>query len=696
MPLFPFSPWTDVYKMKLDFILSEAKKLKEYVAASSGSATAAAQSAADADASAGDAALSATQAVGSAQAAAESATQAAGSADDAADSADSAASAAADAVAPISSLVNTLDNAVTVMQSQMSAFINSHSGTRDETILWSAPTLADGLHYIGQTCVLSESPDSFDYIIVNYENSGSAEVHPAKTADLIDPYKGVTIYSPALDTSGAHMILKGITIACSDNTDHTNYVVSSAKQIYWDGVAANAAVEYISTTSSHYYAGTITSIIGVKYLADAEVADIRVGADGTIYPTAGDAVRGQVTDLKSAIGDFAHLQTSPNLFNPDADDLLIGQYRNGSNNVVTDSRFLCTGMIDVRGITTLYIKQFDYSGGNVGFLQVLKYATDGSFIERSNVSANSYTVGDEAFARFNIQYPSGDASATLAESLMIAQYSPVSFVPFYEPYYSIDGVYIEPIDANNFDIHFGDACVTLFYTNSSIIGANNWNLKVIKLRGNVITPSGTDILGPVKINSDNDFIGGIHGDETTNAIVIAVNGSSVTPDEIKAPIYGKTMTLVLVSTLYEEGTTTEAFRRIVQINFEPNKMSVDCTYTAKEALTLVRATNGGLIAAQNPIIKSIALNTQYLSPAPSTAVNVSSVSNIEATMFTQYGSLTVKNLIGHTLASYLGYLQVFENENPKRCKIYFDTYKSGSYSLASGAKIPGAFEYIFA
>lgn len=299
MPLFPFSPWTDMYKMKLDFILSEAKKLKEYVAASSASATAAAASADDAEASADDAALSATQAAGSAQDAAESATQAAGSADDAADSADSAASAAADAVAPISSLVNTLDNAVTVMQSQMAAFINSHSGTRDETLLWSAPTLADGLHYIGQTCVLSESPDSFDYIIVNYENSGSAEVHPAKTADLIDPYKGVTIYSPALDTSGAHMILKGITIACNDNTDHTNYIVSSAKQIYWDGIAANAAIEYVSSTSSHYYAGTITSIIGVKYLADAEVADIRVGADGTIYPTAGDAVRGQVSDLKS-------------------------------------------------------------------------------------------------------------------------------------------------------------------------------------------------------------------------------------------------------------------------------------------------------------------------------------------------------------------------------------------------------------
>lgn len=51
--------------------------------------------------------------------------------------------------------------------------------------------------------------------------------------------------------------------------------------------------------------------------ADAELVDIRVGADGTTYQTAGDAVRGQVSDLKNALNNV--YVTSDNLYNPATD-----------------------------------------------------------------------------------------------------------------------------------------------------------------------------------------------------------------------------------------------------------------------------------------------------------------------------------------------------------------------------------------
>lgn len=93
-------------------------------------------------------------------------------------------------------------------------------------------------------------------------------------------------------------------IADSAITDKREYVHGVITEANWGGIGGNIANQSDLQNSLGLINARIDNIIALtpgSTTGDAELADIRVGADGVTYPNAGDAVRGQYTKNKNLI-----------------------------------------------------------------------------------------------------------------------------------------------------------------------------------------------------------------------------------------------------------------------------------------------------------------------------------------------------------------------------------------------------------
>ena len=180
-----------------------------------------------------------------------------------------------DDIAAMSEDIDTID-------ARVDNFINSVVPNTVET-LWTG-----SISEKNDSATLSKDVSNFDYIdlyLLGSSDSKYIRVPASQTSVQIQQQ------NMSDDASSNFLRLWEMGVSISGTT------VSITKVIAWAWDDPNNSNPTVTADAQN--AIPITRIDGVKIASSspAELTDIRIGADGTIYPSAGAAVRGQITDL---------------------------------------------------------------------------------------------------------------------------------------------------------------------------------------------------------------------------------------------------------------------------------------------------------------------------------------------------------------------------------------------------------------
>lgn len=196
-----------------------------------------------------------------------------------------------------------VNQSVNILEAQMNNFIADHAGLASETVLWTGdlyqPYQSPATTPTGGKATLSDEVSNYDYIgvytTIEYYSHSSNErtptVHWYNASDFAE--KLTTVICGTTDMGGSPLV--GIPyISLIVDSDEVTVTVFEAGITKWDGDSETNAGLTVSGDNTNRQ-GSVVKIVGIKNeQIDAEVIDIRVGADGTVYQTAGEAVRTQI------------------------------------------------------------------------------------------------------------------------------------------------------------------------------------------------------------------------------------------------------------------------------------------------------------------------------------------------------------------------------------------------------------------
>ncbi len=166
---------------------------------------------------------------------------------------------------------------------------------------------------------------------------------------------------------------------------------------------------------------------------NAELLDIRVGTNGTTYPSAGAAVRGQIDDLNNCYNTEIHV--SENLLNPDEIEIGCYYWINGKNE---SASYNSTPLIPVEEGQTIYLQvgtESKYGRLNRGFTFVVTYDANKNIItELCQRSVESYTVSS-GVSYIRLSVVENMLNANMYPSLLVSSTGEIQdYIPYFEPY----------------------------------------------------------------------------------------------------------------------------------------------------------------------------------------------------------------------------------------------------------------------
>lgn len=202
---------------------------------------------------------------------------------------------------------------IAFLQDAWNNFVNAHAGLTTETVLWEGTAFKRNDEFDFDT----EDFTDYNYLDFYYRLNTIDTYAPVITrvsTENLTITGNYPLLSFVYPTNISDITDKGLTndmfaIARVLDTDNVTPLenklkIAYAKKWTWTGASnADAAVLMADESAQAQVAGYIIKVVGIKDAQnDMEVVDARVGYNGTIYQSLGQAIRTQVDDLYDSIG----------------------------------------------------------------------------------------------------------------------------------------------------------------------------------------------------------------------------------------------------------------------------------------------------------------------------------------------------------------------------------------------------------